>query len=72
MKTVERAPLKPDGFARQAEELLREPDADKCRRFAELLLDFSDPGLPVGQAVSLFIDNNEWNWLNHAPPLSDR
>ncbi|WP_281169560.1 hypothetical protein [Paenibacillus harenae] len=40
--------------------------------FAVMMLEFRDPGLSFEQAVSLFVDNNEWNWIEQAPSLSDR
>ncbi|MBB6634622.1 nucleotidyltransferase domain-containing protein [Cohnella thailandensis] len=72
MKAEKQAPYKPEGFAEQAEVLLKEPTVDKCMSFAAMLLGFRDPGIPFEQAVSLFVDNNEWNWLEHEPPLTDR
>jgi len=72
MAEVLKAPEKPEPFAQQAEDLLGEPTADKCMAFAAMMLGFRDPGITFEQGLSLFIDNNEWNWLDQAPPLADR
>lgn len=72
MDAVGRAADKPEGLIILAEQLLKEPSADKCMAFAALLLGFRDPGITFEQAVSLFVDNNEWNWIEHEPPLADR
>ncbi|MDI4647115.1 nucleotidyltransferase domain-containing protein [Cohnella hashimotonis] len=72
MKAIKQAPNKPDHFDKQAEDLLNTPTVDKCMSFATMLLGFRDPGISFEKAVSLFVDNNEWNWLEHEPPLADR
>ena len=72
MAEVLKASEKPEPFAQQAKDLLGEPTADKCMAFAAMMLGFRDPGITFEQGLSLFIDNNEWNWLDQAPPLADR
>lgn len=72
MEAVERVADKPKGFLMLAKQLLAEPSADKCMAFAGMMLGFRDPGITFEQAGSLFVENNEWNWLEHEPPLTDR
>ncbi len=72
MAAVESAPLKPDHFAENANELLAAPTPEKCAAFADMLLSFHDPGITSDQAVTLFVENNEWNWIDREPPVQDR
>jgi hypothetical protein len=72
MAAVEAAPEKPEQFVEQANLLLAEPTHEKCVEFAKMLLAFREPGITFDQGVSLFVENNEWNWLEHEPPLQDR
>ncbi|MEI7027397.1 nucleotidyltransferase domain-containing protein [Paenibacillus sp. y28] len=72
LAAVEAAPEKPDQFAELATDLLTSPTHEKCKAFTELLLTFRDPQISIEQAVSVFIQNNEWNWMDGLPPLQDR
>lgn len=72
MAAVQRASAKPDNFIDQANELLAQPTLEKCQAFAATVLSFVQPNFIPEQAVSIFIQNNEWNWLAQEPPLSDR
>lgn len=72
MSAVESAPEKPNRFVETALDLLQHPTYEKCSSFVQMMLDFRDPGITYQQAVSLFVENNEWNWLEQDPPLSDR
>ncbi|ANY69904.1 hypothetical protein BBD42_27935 [Paenibacillus sp. BIHB 4019] len=72
MAEVEKAPEKPDTFLELCHELLLNPTHEKCMELTELILNFQDLELSSEQAVSLFIQNNEWNWIDQSPPLQDR
>jgi len=72
MSEVERAPDKPESFIQLANDLLIDPTEQKCAGFASMLLGFANPGLSTEQSVTVFMQNNEWNWLDQEPPLCDR
>ncbi|MGZ7441483.1 hypothetical protein GNQ08_12885 [Paenibacillus macerans] len=72
LNAVENAPEKPDNFIEMANDLLKQPTATKCKSFAAMLLNFRDPGFAPELSPALFLENSEWNWLDHEPPLSDR
>jgi predicted nucleotidyltransferase len=72
MRVVKDASDKPADYDQLVNELLAEPTKDRITAFVELISSFQDWGLSSDQAVSLFIENNEWNWLDAPPPLQDR
>ena len=72
MNSVERAIEKPDYFIEGANELLHNPTKEKVADFVERISSFKDWGITYGQAVSVFVENNEWNWIDQEPPLQDR
>ena len=72
MAAVESAHEKPDQFITHVNDLLANPTYEKCMSFARMILSFRDPEITFNQAVSLFVENNEWNWMDQAPPLQDR
>ncbi len=66
------APDKPDGFERLALEVLEEPTKDRIRALVDAISKFRDWGIDYGQAVSRFMEINEWNWIDAPPPIYDR
>ncbi|SLK20885.1 MULTISPECIES: nucleotidyltransferase domain-containing protein [unclassified Paenibacillus] len=72
MDAVQATPNKPEHFVQQANDLLSAPSYEKCMDLAKVMLGFHDPGISFEQALSLFVSNNEWNWIDHEPPLTDR
>ncbi|MFC4306332.1 nucleotidyltransferase domain-containing protein [Cohnella boryungensis] len=72
MTAVASAPEKPDQYVERVNELLAHPTHAKCVDLAKMILAFRDSGISFDQAVSLFVENNEWNWLEHPAPLQDR
>lgn len=72
MASVEKAIDKPDDFIERANELLLNPTKEKVKEFVERVSSFGDWGITYGQAVSIFVENNEWNWMDQEPPLQDR
>ncbi|MNR58831.1 hypothetical protein D3C85_1799270 [compost metagenome] len=72
MAEVEKAPEKPDTFLELSHELLLNPTLEKCMELTEVILGFLDLELSSEQAVTRFIQNNEWNWIDQSPPLQDR
>ncbi|MCD9024932.1 nucleotidyltransferase domain-containing protein [Cohnella silvisoli] len=72
MITLEKAPKKPDSYMKLQELMLRNPNKETISAFVECVRSFHDWGITPYEAVSRFIVNNEWNWLDHEPPISDR
>jgi predicted nucleotidyltransferase len=72
MSVVESAPEKPDGFIEMSNDMLRNPTDEKCKAFAAMVLGFRNPGFDPQLSTAIFMENNEWNWLDGEPPISDR
>jgi predicted nucleotidyltransferase len=72
MRVVKAAPEKPVDYILLVNELLENPTKERMTFFVELISSFQDWGITYGQAVSLFVENNEWNWIDTLPPLQDR
>jgi predicted nucleotidyltransferase len=72
MRTIKDAPDKPAEYDQLVKELLGSPTKERITNFVELISSFQNWGLSSDQAVSLFIENNEWNWIDALPPLQDR
>ncbi|MCD9021529.1 nucleotidyltransferase domain-containing protein [Cohnella silvisoli] len=72
MKFVEKAADKPANYIQMANEMMINPTKEKVLEFVEVISSFQEWGLTFGQAVSIFVENNEWNWINQDPPLQDR
>ncbi|WP_141502405.1 nucleotidyltransferase domain-containing protein [Paenibacillus luteus] len=72
MAEVEEAPEKPENFVRLAHKLLLNPNYEQCMELSQVILGFRNLELSFEQAVSLFVQNNEWNWIDQFPPLQDR
>ncbi len=72
MQFVDKADEKPDAFLQKANELMNDPSKEKVADFVNMISSFQDWGINYSQAVSLFVENNEWNWLDQEPPLQDR
>ncbi|OXM82767.1 nucleotidyltransferase domain-containing protein [Paenibacillus rigui] len=72
MRAVEGAPDKPVQYVQQVHELLADPTKERMLEFVETIGSFQDWGITYHQAVSLFVANNEWNWIDAPPPLQDR
>lgn len=69
---VQAAPDKPEHYMSELQDLLANPNVEKCMDFAKMLLGHYQPEMPFEQAVSLFMTNNEWNWLDQSPSITDR
>lgn len=72
MSVVESAPEKPNNYKALVVDLIEAPTLEKCLEFATAILTFRPLELANDEALSLFILNNEWNWLEQNPPLQDR
>jgi hypothetical protein len=72
MRVVKEAPEKPANFIEMVNDLLKNPTKESISAIVELISSFKDWGITYGQAVSIFIENNEWNWIDTLPPLQDR
>lgn len=63
---------KPDSYMELQDAMLQQPNRKTIDAFMTCVRDFHDWGISFHEAVSRFIVNNEWNWIDQAPPLSDR
>lgn len=72
LTTVATDPEQPADLERLARELLEHPTAESCAAFAQLILGFRPLEIVPEQALTRFIQLNEWNWMDQAPPLQDR
>jgi predicted nucleotidyltransferase len=71
-QTLERASEMPDRYMELQQAMLTNPTKETISDFIECVSAFQQWGLTMKQAVSRFIENNEWNWLEGEPPISDR
>lgn len=65
-------PRMPERYLDLQERMLLDPTRETIQAFVEAIRTFHDWGIASEAAVSRFIRNNEWNWLEGEPPLSDR
>jgi hypothetical protein len=72
MAALEKAPAKPESYMELQNAMLRTPNRETIKSFVDCIRSFHDWGIASRESVSRFIVNNEWNWLEHEPPLSDR
>jgi hypothetical protein len=72
MRVINDAPEKPVDFIQLTNRLLEHPTKDYISQYVDLISNYKDWGLSYGQAVSLFIENNEWNWIESEPPIQER
>jgi hypothetical protein len=72
MSVIKDTPDKPEDYDQLVIDLLANPTKEGITSFVELISSFKNWGLTSDQAVSLFIENNEWNWMDALPPLQDR
>ena len=70
-RVLELAEDKPADFMELADRLLQAPTLDNAKAFIDCVEQFSSWGVPYPEAVSLFIEHNEWNWRQGRPPLED-
>ena len=72
MAATAQATQKPDGYMDAADQLLREPSKERIDAFLTMISDYQEWGITYDQAVSLFVENNEWSWLEQEPAIQDR
>ncbi|MDP9697604.1 nucleotidyltransferase domain-containing protein [Paenibacillus sp. 2TAF8] len=72
MNAVSRVTNKPEGFVELTNDLIAHPNYEKCMDYAKIMLGFYDPDIAFEQALTIFVANNEWNWIDQEPPLADR
>ncbi|MBD0384880.1 hypothetical protein [Paenibacillus sedimenti] len=72
MRVVEEAPEKPENYIKLTNNLLINPTKESISEFVDLISSYKDWGITFSQAVSIFINNNEWNWIDTTPPIQDR
>lgn len=72
MSEVAKAPNKPESFEAQCQDLLDNPSQAKAEALSKSVIGhFGNPGLTSEQALSLFVEKNEWNWIHGRPPVAD-
>lgn len=71
MTVVREAEQKPAELVPLAEQLLREPNGTNAQHFVDCISNFRDWGVPFNEAVSRFIEINEWNWRTGRPAVED-
>ena len=71
MAQIARAENKPENYAADAIALLESPDDEKMERFFKNFCRFAGPRMRFSKALSIFVRDSEWNWIDTEPPLSD-
>jgi hypothetical protein len=71
MYELRRAPDRPADLVERAEALLARPGKESAQAFRNSVVEFPNRGLTMRQAVADVIIENEWNWREGPPPLSD-
>ncbi|MBB6670335.1 nucleotidyltransferase domain-containing protein [Cohnella nanjingensis] len=72
MTALETATDRPERYLELLESMLRDPNRETIGALTACVRDFHDWGIAPHEAVSRFVVNNEWNWIEQEPPLSDR
>jgi hypothetical protein len=72
LATVATCSHKPEGFLELTEALLREPSPEALANYQTLVSAFTDWGLPDAELLTVFLELDEWRWLEHEPPLAQR
>ncbi|NAY90884.1 hypothetical protein GTQ34_03040 [Muricauda sp. JGD-17] len=62
---------KPDGFLKQMDTLLKEPNADNAQALFQNLRVFKDWGVTDYEAFMWFMEQVEWSWMDDQTPLED-
>ncbi|MBM3675609.1 MAG: hypothetical protein FJW88_11835 [Actinobacteria bacterium] len=71
IRTVAELPEKPDDLLPLATALLHEPTVATAEAFALSVLLFTEWPQPTAAWSATFIEDSEWNWLDHPPPIED-
>ncbi|GGD98178.1 nucleotidyltransferase domain-containing protein [Paenibacillus nasutitermitis] len=69
---LRQAPEKPRDYLELQQAMLEGPTRETIGAVVASIQSFRDWGLPGEKTISRFVLNNEWNWLDGEPPLSDR
>jgi hypothetical protein len=72
LSTVATAADQPTDFVARTEALLRAPSPDALQAYLQLVGGFADWGLPEDEILTLFMELDEWSWLDHEPPIAQR
>jgi len=72
LATVATAPERPDAFLERTNAMLREPSPEAMASYLDLVARFADWGLPEAEALTLFMELDEWSWLDHDPSVAQR
>ncbi|NOU64574.1 hypothetical protein GC096_11085 [Paenibacillus sp. LMG 31461] len=72
LSTLERAIEKPASYVELQDAMLTKPNTETISAFIACIRSFHNWGITPNESISRFIVNNEWNWLDGEPPISDR
>lgn len=72
MSALEKAPDKPESYMELQHTMLTKPTKETIGEFVQCISSFHAWGITMEEAVSRFVENNEWNWIDGEPPISDR
>lgn len=72
MKAVMGCNKIPEGFVEKTEKLLLSADWKDIKRYVKMMLEFADEGtVSFEQAVGIFVQESESNWLDGKPSVED-
>ena len=71
MRAVENAPEKPENFIELCEKLLKQGSAANAEALWECITDFREWNISYERGLVRFMQDAEWNWLDHRAPLQD-
>jgi len=71
MAQINKAENKPEDYAARVVALIESPDNEKMEAFFKSFCDWAGPRMRFAKALSIFVRDSEWNWLDSVPPLSD-
>jgi hypothetical protein len=71
MHVLEQVEDKPENFMPLVNTLLESPSKSNAQALTECLSQFHDWGITFPQTVAQFMEDSEWNWREHKPPVYD-
>lgn len=72
MKAVKRCDSIPESFFERTENLLTTVDLEQIFEYVKMMMDFADEGVvSFDQAIGIFVQDSESNWLNGSPSVED-
>lgn len=71
IKSIEFVSKKPEGYLNLVNELMKNPNEEKIDELWSLMKSFVALDMTYTQAVNIFLENNDWNWLDNIPRIQD-